>query len=83
VHRKIAGTLRSNGHLILEGFTPDHLGYGKGGPKAEAMMFTERRLREDFVGLDILHLEALKTELPASERHGGMAAVIRLLARKP
>ncbi|MGB0572154.1 MAG: hypothetical protein ACPGQM_08855 [Alphaproteobacteria bacterium] len=45
-------------------------------------MLTEDRLREDSGELlDIEYLEALETELPASERHGGPAAVIRLRAR--
>lgn len=83
VHAKYVMALARGGHLILEGFTPDHLGYGKGGPKAETMMFTEERLRRDFGALEIVALQALKTNLPASERHGGPAAVIRLLARKP
>jgi SAM-dependent methyltransferase len=83
VHRKYVEALAPGGHLILEGFTPDHLGYGKGGPKVAAMMFTETQLRDEFAALDIVHLEALKTQLPASERHGGPAAVIRLLARRP
>jgi cyclopropane fatty-acyl-phospholipid synthase-like methyltransferase len=83
VHATYVAAMAPGGYLILEGFTPDHLGYGKGGPKVEAMMFTEDRLRSDFAALDILQLEALKTELPASERHGGPAAVIRMLARKP
>lgn len=83
IHGKIANVLKPGGYLILEGFTPDHLGIGKGGPKKETMMFTDDRLRGDFAALDIMHLEALQTETPASERHGGVAAVIRLLARKP
>lgn len=83
VHRMIARALRPGGLLLLEGFTPDHLGQGKGGPKDTRMMFTEARLRDDFADLlDIAHLEALETELPASERHGGPAAVIRLRARR-
>ena len=83
LHQKIAATLKPNGYLILEGFTPDHLAFGKGGPKVESMMFTEHRLRSDFTELDVLQIEALEVELPASGRHGGRAAVIRLLARKP
>jgi SAM-dependent methyltransferase len=83
IHRKIVQTLKSGGLLLLEGFTPDHLGCGKGGPKDTRMMFTEERLREDFADLlDIEHLAALKTELPTSERHGGPAAVIRLRGRR-
>jgi len=83
IHRKIARALKPGGLLLLECFTPDHLGYGKGGPKNTTMMFTEERLRDDFADLlEIEHIEALKTELPASERHGGPAAVIRLRARR-
>lgn len=83
IHRKIAETLKPGGLLLLEGFTPDHLGYGRGGPKNTRMMFTEDRLRDDFSGLlEIEHMETLKTELPASERHGGPAAVMRLRARR-
>jgi len=83
LHRKLAQTLKPGGLLLLEGFTPDHLGHGKGGPKDTRMMLTEERLRDDFEGLlDIEHLEAMKTELPASERHGGPAAVIRLRGRR-
>jgi len=83
LHRKLARALKPGGLLILEGFTPDHLGLGKGGPKDTRMMFTEDRLRDDFADLlDFEHLEAVATELPASERHGGPAAVIRLRARR-
>ncbi|MEP4888077.1 MAG: class I SAM-dependent methyltransferase, partial [Alphaproteobacteria bacterium] len=83
VHRKLAQTLKPGGLMLLEGFTPDHLGYGKGGPKDTRMMFTEDGLRADFDDLlDIEYLETFKTELPASERHGGPAVVIRLRARR-
>ncbi|MBS27425.1 MAG: SAM-dependent methyltransferase [Alphaproteobacteria bacterium] len=83
VHRAIARTLKPGGLLLLEGFTPDHLNYGKGGPPVRDMMCTEDRLRHDFEGLlEFEKIEALKTELPASERHGGPAAVIRLRARR-
>ena len=83
VHRKLAQMLKPGGLLLLEGFTTDHLGYGKGGPKDTRMLFTKDKLRGDFEELlNIEHLEVLKTELPASERHGGRAAVIRLRARR-
>lgn len=83
LHQKLAATLKPGGLLLLEGFTPDHLGIGKGGPKDTRMMFTEDRLRDDFADrLDIEYLETLETELPASERHGGPAVVIRLRGRR-
>ncbi|MGE0255681.1 MAG: class I SAM-dependent methyltransferase [Alphaproteobacteria bacterium] len=82
LHAEIAATLRPGGHLLLEGFTPAHLGR-KGGPKTADRMFTAATLADDFSGLDILHLEECEVELPAAERHGGLAAVVRLLARMP
>lgn len=82
LHAEIAATLRPGGHLLLEGFTPAHLGR-KGGPKTADRMFTAAILADDFSGLDILHLEECEVELPAAERHGGPAAVVRLLARMP
>ncbi len=65
VHRIIAQTLKPGGLLLLEGFAPDHIGYGRGGPKVPDMMFTEDRLRGDFEDLlDIEVLDVLKSELP-------------------
>lgn len=82
LHAEVAATLCPGGHLLLEGFTPAHLGR-KGGPKTADRMFTAPILADDFSALDILHLEECEVELPAAERHGGPAAVVRLLARMP
>lgn len=83
VHRLIAETLKPGGLLLLEGFAPDHVGYGKGGPKMKEMMFTAPGLREDFKDLlDIEYLAEQKSVLPASERHGGPAVVARLRGRR-
>jgi len=83
VHQGMAGTLKAGGLLLLEGFAPDHIGIGKGGPSVKEMMFTADGLREDFGDmLDIEYLAETGTVLPSSERHGGPAVVIRLRARK-
>lgn len=83
MHRRVAAALKPGGLLLLEGFAPDHLGFGKGGPSVKEMMFTEAGLREDFEDmLDIEHLAQSQIELPASERHGGRAVVMRLRARR-
>lgn len=83
VHQAIAKTLKPGGLLLLEGFAPDHIGIGKGGPSVKEMMFTAAGLREDFGDmLDIEYLEETRTVLPASERHGGPAVVMRLRARR-
>lgn len=83
IHRKFAQSLKPNGLLLLEGFAPDYLGYGRGGPKVEKMMFTADGMRQDFAAMmDIGYLEEAKIELPASERRGGPAVVIGLRARR-
>ena len=83
VYQAIAKTLKPGGLLLLEGFAPDHIGIGKGGPSVKEMMFTAAGLREDFGDmLDIEYLEETRTVLPASERHGGPAVVMRLRARR-
>ena len=83
VHHRVAETLKPGGLLLLEGFSPDHLGYGRGGPSDKIMMFTEAGLREDFADmLDIEHLAEVKTVIPDSERHGGPAMVVQLRGRR-
>ncbi len=83
VHDTIARTLKPGGVLLLEGFAPEHLGYGKGGPPVKEMMFTGERMRADFGELvDIDYLETMRSEIPDSERHGGPAVVLRLRGRR-
>ena len=84
--RKWAGmarTLRPGGHLILQGYTPDQLRHGTGGPKDPAHLYTEDLLRSALPGWDILHLEASETMLDEGPGHSGPSAVIGLLARRP
>jgi SAM-dependent methyltransferase len=83
VHQRVATALKPGGLLLLEGFASDYLGFGKGGPSAKEMMFTESGLRDDFEDmLDIEYLAQSQIELPSSERHGGRAVVMRLRARR-
>jgi SAM-dependent methyltransferase len=79
----MARTLRPGGHLILQGYTPDQLRHGNGGPKDPAHLYTEDLLRGAFPGLDILHLEETDTVLDEGPGHSGPSSVIGLLARRP
>jgi SAM-dependent methyltransferase len=84
--RKWAGmarALRPGGHLILQGYTPDQLRHGTGGPKDPAHLYTEDLLRGAFPGWDILQLEAVETVLDEGAGHNGPSAVIGMVARKP
>lgn len=75
--------LKPGGLLLLEGYTPDQLKHGTGGPSAIENLYTEALLREAFSGLIIEQLEAYEAELDEGPRHNGLSAVIDLVARKP
>ena len=75
--------LRPGGLLMIEGYTPDQLRHGTGGPSAIENLYTEALLREAFDGLIIEQLVSYEAELDEGPRHKGLSAVIDLIARKP
>jgi len=79
----MARSLRPGGHLILQGYTPDQLRHGTGGPKDVAHLYTEGLLRRAFAGFEILHLEENETVLEEGPGHSGPSAVIGMVARRP
>jgi 2-polyprenyl-3-methyl-5-hydroxy-6-metoxy-1,4-benzoquinol methylase len=83
VHKRVMEGLRPGGMLVLEAYTPKQLEYNTGGPPVAEMMMTADSLREEFSGLEFLHLEELDREVHEGKYHHGMAAVVQLLARKP
>ena len=75
--------LKPGGVLILQGYGPEQLRYGTGGPKQVENLYTEALLRESFASLEILHLAAHESVVHEGAGHDGMAALIDLVARKP
>lgn len=75
--------LKPGGVLILQGYGPEQLRYGTGGPKQVENLYTEALLRESFASLEILHLASHESEVHEGAGHSGMAALIDLVARKP
>ena len=75
--------MAANTDLFEPGMAALVPGDGDGGPPVKEMMFTEARVREDFEDLlDFEYLVEMKSEIPASERHGGPAVVTRLRGRR-
>ena len=81
-HQRVVDALRAGGVVILEGFRPEQLGRGTGGPPSQELMYTPDILRADFGELEIEHLEELEVELDAGHGHRGAGAVVRMIARK-
>jgi len=76
-------TLKPGGLLLLEGYRPEQLAHGTGGPGLLENLYTEALLRERFAMLEIIALESRDAELSEGTAHAGMSALIDLVARKP
>lgn len=79
----MAAALKPGGLLLLEGYRPEQLGYGTGGPSAVENLYTEALLRTAFPGLEILELKAYESPIHEGAGHHGMSALIDLVARRP
>ena len=81
-----AGVVRAlapGGILLLQGYTPEQLEYGTGGPKQIEHLYTDALLRKSFAALEILHLAEHEEMVEEGHGHRGMSALIDLVARKP
>lgn len=74
--------LNPGGLVMIEGYRPEQLAYGTGGPPFIENLYTEQMLREAFGDMEILHLAAYDGERPEHVRNRGMCALIDLVARK-
>lgn len=78
-----AKALKPGGILLLEGYRPEQLEYGTGGPKVEEKLYTEEMLRQAFADWDIQMLNAYDAEVDEGPGHAGMSALIDLIAIRP
>ncbi len=74
---------RPGGLLLMQGYRPEQIGYGTGGPSAVENLYTEALLRAAFADWTIEHLETHDSEIEEGPGHKGMSALIDLAARKP
>jgi SAM-dependent methyltransferase len=79
----IRRTLTPGGLLLLQGYRPEQLAYGTGGPPHAENMYTAEMLRAAFAGFDILHLEEHDSVISEGTGHDGISALVDLVARKP
>lgn len=74
---------RPGGLLLLEGYRPEQIAYGTGGPSAVENLYTEDLLRDAFADFEILDLASYDAEVREGSGHSGTSALIDLVARKP
>lgn len=83
LHRRIVRALKPGGVLLLEGYRPEQIGRGTGGPPRVEMMVDAGMLRRELVGLEFERLEDLEREIHEGGGHVGMGAVVQAIARRP
>lgn len=83
LHRSVVAALRPGGVLLLEAYTPRQLEYKTGGPPTADLMMTLAAVREELAGLELLEAEETLREVREGRYHGGMSAVLQVVARKP
>ena len=75
--------LKPGGWLLLEGYRPEQIDYGTGGPPHAENLYTEQMLRDAFAAMEIVSLAAYDAPVSEGSGHHGMSALIDLVAQKP
>jgi len=83
VFARIRRALKPGGLLILEGYRPEQIANGTGGPKAPENMYTRELLEAEFGDFVDLAITAYDAELDEGEAHKGISSVIDLVGRLP
>jgi 2-polyprenyl-3-methyl-5-hydroxy-6-metoxy-1,4-benzoquinol methylase len=75
--------VRPGGLFILEGYRPEQVDYGTGGPPRRENMYTQEWLESQFSAWTILEIKAYDAVIQEGQGHRGRSALIDLMARKP
>ena len=67
----------------MEGYRPEQIAYGTGGPSDPTWHYTEDLLRAEFSDFEIFERASYDAELNEGSRHKGPSALIDIVARKP
>lgn len=86
-HRKLVESLKIGGHIILEGFSKNHLQFSEknpnaGGPRNIDMLFDTASILADFRGLEIVLIEEKIVHLSEGEFHQGESFVVRFVGKR-
>lgn len=74
---------RPGGRILLQGYTPEQIDYGTGGPSAVANLYTEDLLRAAFADWVIEELVTYEEVIDEGLGHKGRSALIGLVAVNP
>jgi 2-polyprenyl-3-methyl-5-hydroxy-6-metoxy-1,4-benzoquinol methylase len=75
-------TLKPEGWLLLQGFTPRQLEFRSGGPPRTSHLYTPELLRTAFAAHELAELREHDEVLAEGTQHSGMSALIDCVVRK-
>lgn len=82
LHKRVVESLKHNGVIVIEAYTPDQLRHDTGGPPTVDLMMTSEILARELNGLKFHHLKELEREVVEGTRHTGLGAVVQAIASK-
>jgi len=77
------GSVVPGGVFLLEGYRPEQVDYGTGGPPRREHMYTRDWVEKQFTDWDIRVLDTYDAEVREGRGHSGMSALIDLVAVRP
>jgi SAM-dependent methyltransferase len=78
----IKQALKRGGLLLLEGYRPEQIKYGTGGPKEPANLYTRALLEQTFGDFSRIEISEYDSVVAEGTSHAGMSALIDLVATK-
>ena len=76
-------TLLPGGYLLLQGYRPEQIGYGTGGPSDPEQLYTRALIEDAFGDFEIVALKEYDRDLHEGSGHSGMSALMDVIVRKP
>jgi SAM-dependent methyltransferase len=78
----IKQALKPGGLLLMQGYRPEQLAYGTGGPKQVGNLYTRELLQEAFAEFASVQIREHDDVIREGDAHAGMSALIDLVGRK-
>ncbi|MEY4751336.1 MAG: hypothetical protein RIQ60_3550 [Pseudomonadota bacterium] len=85
LHRRCAAALQPGGLFIFEGYTPEQIALGTGGPRDVNLLASLADLLDDFAGLpglELLHQHSGQRPVLEGRLHSGIGHTAQLLLRR-
>jgi cyclopropane fatty-acyl-phospholipid synthase-like methyltransferase len=83
IFERMKAAVKTGGLILLEGYRPEQIAFGTGGPGQVENLYTEALLRDAFADFDILQLKSHDSDVSEGAGHSGRSALIDLVARRP